>query len=65
VNRIKHKKKPVFFPTRAGKRPASYSVIISGKFLLPGFFLAISNFRSYNFKLYVNKQIKNDLQEED
>jgi len=59
VNRIKHnKKKPVFLLTRAGKE--------TGLFLCyPGFFLAISNFRSYNFKLYVNKQIKNDLQEED
>jgi len=52
VNRIKYnKKKQVFFLTRAGKE--------TGLFLCyPGFFLAISNFRSYNFILYVKKQIK-------
>jgi len=52
VNRIKYnKKKPVFFLTRAWKE--------TGLFLCyPGFFLAISNFRSYNFILYVKNQIK-------
>jgi len=50
VNRIKHnKKKPVFFLTRAGKKAGSF-------LYYPGFFLAISNFKSYNFILCVNEQ---------